>query len=318
MNSILSALPFPVALHACADYQPERVDLAIFGCLDACGWAPPYGCRVLVKPNLLRADALTCTHPYIVRAACQWLLDHHAQVTVADSPGFGTAAHVARSIGLSAALKPLGLSVASLEQALPVPLPHGGGGHWGVSATALQADVILSVPKVKAHCQMRLTLAVKNLFGCVCGWRKAVAHTVQGVSAAQFTAALVDLWAALPPVMALADGIEGMHKTGPSGGAPFPLHCVAASTSAMALDTAFYTMLKVQSADVPLWLASCKRQIAGAQWQDLTFPLAQPHDFDTANFIVPAQLMGLSFRPQRLLFSLCRRWWQSVFPHANS
>lgn len=306
--------PFPVALQHCADYQPEAVDRAVFGCLEASDWVPPQGCRVLVKPNLLRADSLTCTHPQVVRAACQWLLDHNARVVVADSPGFGTAAHVAQSIGLTAALKPLGLSVTALENPLPVLLPHSEGRHWGVSATALHSDVIVSIPKVKAHCQMRLTLAVKNMFGCVCGWRKAVAHTVQGTSAAHFTAALVDLWAALPPVMGLADGIVCMHKTGPSGGEAYPLHCIAASHSAVALDTALYTMLKAQAEQVPLWHELVRRNIAGARWQDLTFPLAQSYDFSTATFVVPSHLMDVSFRPHRLLLSLYRRWWQRYFP----
>lgn len=308
-----SSPPFPVALAQCADYSPALVEAAVFQCLEACGWRPSSGCRVLVKPNLLRADALTCTHPQVVRALCCWLLDHHAQVLVADSPGFGTAAQVARSIGLTEALHSLGLQVCSLEQPLPVPLPHSKG-CWGVSATALHSDVIISVPKVKAHCQVRLTLSVKNVFGCVCGWRKAVAHTVQGTSAQQFTAALVDLWAALPPVMAVADGIVCMHKSGPSGGAPYPLHCIAASSSAVALDTALYHMLGLDSAAVPLWDELCRRHTAGACIEDLTFPLARPYDFVADTFELPTQLMDVSFRPHRLLLSLWRRWRQRYFP----
>lgn len=305
--------PFSVALTRCADYSPAQVEAAVFQSLEACGWRPFSGCRVLVKPNLLRADALTCTHPQVVRALCRWLLDHHAHIIVADSPGFGTAAHVARSIGLTEALHSLGLQVASLEKPLPVPLPHSKG-RWGVSATALHSDVIISVPKVKAHCQMRLTLSVKNLFGCVCGWRKAVAHTVQGSSASQFTAALVDLWAALPPVMAVADGIICMHKSGPSGGAAYPLHCIAASRSAVALDTALYTMLGVDSETVPLWNELCRRHMPGARVEDLTFPLARPYDFSANNFEIPVHLMDVSFRPHRLLLSLWRRWQQRYFP----
>lgn len=309
----LGSPPIPVALSPCADYNPAHVEAAVFQSLEACGWRPSTGCRVLVKPNLLRADALTCTEPQVVRALCRWLLDHQVQVMVADSPGFGTAAHVARSIGLTEALHSLGLQVSSLEKPLPVSLPHSKG-RWGVSATALHSDVIISVPKVKAHCQMRLTLSVKNLFGCVCGWRKAVAHTVQGSSAAEFTAALVDLWAALPPVMAVADGIICMHKSGPSGGAPYPLHCIAASPSAVALDTALYTMLGVDRAAVPLWNELCRRKMHGAHIEDLTFPLARPYDFSASNFEIPEHLMDVSFRPHRLLLSLWRRWYQRYFP----
>lgn len=320
------APPTAVAFSPCGDYSPAAVDAAVCASLEASGWAPPHGCRVLVKPNLLRADALTCTHPQVVRAACQWLLDHHCTIVVADSPGFGTAAFVAHSIGLDAALKPLGIVPTALEEPLPLALPsaqRSGGSQgwkhpwkeqWGVSATALHTDVILSVPKVKAHCQMRLTLSVKNLFGCVCSWRKAIAHTVQGSSQSHFTAALIDLWAALPPVLALADGIVAMHKNGPSGGEAYPLGCVAASSSAVALDTAFYHLLGQQPADIPLWAELCRRKIAGTKPEDLTFPLAQPDAFDVARFELPAQLMDVSFQPHRLLGSLWRRWRQRYFP----
>lgn len=354
----LSANPLiPVAFSQCHSYSQNAVDSAVFAALEGIGWVPAYGCRVLVKPNLLRADPLSCTNPQVVRAACQWLLDRHCKVTVADSPGFGTAAHVAQSIGLTAALKPLGLVPMALEDPVAVSLPstkqfskgpatpcstmglkppqhspdkagcgtcryacsnqewdHPWKHQWGVSTTALHSDYILSVPRVKAHCQMRLTLSVKNLFGCVCSWRKAIAHTVQGTSQDHFTAALTDLWAALPPVLALADGITAMHKTGPSGGEAFPLGCVAASPSAVALDTAFYTMLGQQPHDIPLWAELCRRKIVGSSPEDLTFPLAEPYMFDVAGFEVPAQLIDISFQPHRLLLSLWRRWRLRYFP----
>lgn len=90
-----------------------------------------------------------------------------------------------------------------------------------MSRLALECDALLSVPRVKAHAQMRVTLAVKNLFGCVCGLRKAVAHTVQGNTPGVFETCVAALWQALPPVAGLADGITAMHVTGPSGGSRF-------------------------------------------------------------------------------------------------
>lgn len=311
--------PYAVAMAHCPDYTPSLVDRAVGQCLDACGWQPASGCRVLVKPNLLRADSLTCTHPQVVRAACQWLLDHGAQLTVADSPGFGTVKHVARSIGLTEALKPLGLAPRALVHAVAVPLNGDAGadaahGHWGVSSTALHSDVILSIPRIKAHCQMRLTLGTKNLFGCVCGWRKAVAHTVQGKNCSLFTASLVDLWAALPPVVGLADGITCMDVTGPSGGNPFTLGCVAASSSVIALDTAVYSLLQARPEQIPLWAELTRRRIAGATLADVTFPLASLADFDASGFRLPLFLTDTSFQPHRLLWSLCRRLRQHYFP----
>ena len=129
------------------------------------------GAKVLVKPNLLTATPLACTSPEVTAAVCSWLLDQGAHVTVLDSPGFGRAESVARAIGLTELLRPLGLAVTGPGNAVSLKLDNGS--RFGVSRQALECDLILSVPRVKAHSQMLLTLAVKNLFGLVVGMRKA-------------------------------------------------------------------------------------------------------------------------------------------------
>lgn len=307
-------VPIPVALTRCVGYNEAVVRAAVQGALEACGWRPSPGTAVLVKPNLLRAHALSCTHPQVTAAACAWLLECGARVVVADSPGFGTAAGVARAIGLAEALHPLGLRVRAFADPVPVALPDGR--RWGVARLALESDAILSIPKVKAHSQMRLTLAVKNLFGCVCGVRKAIAHTVQGHEPGLFATCVAALWAALPPVAALADGITAMHVTGPSGGAPYPLGCVAASPGAVALDTALGAVLQggrgLVPGLVPVHDALVARHAPGARMDELVFPLLRPEDVAVDDFVLPAVLMDVSFRPQRLFASLCRRVWHGL------
>jgi uncharacterized protein (DUF362 family) len=303
------ASPQPVvALAACASYTPQAVSSAVSSVLEASQWRPPRG-LVLVKPNLLRALPLACTHPLVVAAACQWLLDYGARPFVADSPGFGTAQGVAQAIGLQQALQPLHLSVHALDD--PVPLPLHGGGQWGIARAALEAEALLSLPRVKAHCQMRVTLAVKNLFGCICGLGKVLAHTRQGNSLEQFTAAIVALWQALPPVAGLADGIIAMHGTGPAKGSPFPLGCVGAAADAVALDVALYRLLGLQPAQVPLWAALCKVAVPAALLP-ACYPLCQPTAFSSAGFCLPEDLVEISFKPQRMAASIVRRLWRAA------
>jgi uncharacterized protein (DUF362 family) len=295
-----------VALSACASYAPQAVFAAVHTALEAAQWLPPRG-TVLVKPNLLRAIPLACTHPLVVAAACQWLLDYGARPVVADSPGFGTAQGVAHAIGLEQALRPFHLSVQTLGK--PVPLPLSGGGQWGIARAALEAEAILSLPRVKAHCQMRVTLAVKNLFGCICGLGKVLAHTRQGNSPEQFTAAILELWRALPPVAGLADGIIAMHETGPANGSPFPLGCVGAAADAVALDVALYRLLALRQEDVPLWAALCHAAVPAAL-APARYPLCPPEHFHATGFIVPTELVEISFKPQRVVASILRRLWR--------
>lgn len=322
---------FPVALTTCADYRPEHVAIAVKSALDAIAeesgatWPPTRDSRVLVKPNLLKAHALTCTHPLVVREVCQWLLDRGVKITVADSPGFGTASGVAQSIGLTEALRPLGLSVQSLD--CPVKVAVGfdtnkkesstglarffaGSDSWGISRLALESDMILSVPRVKAHAMMGMTLAVKNLFGCVSGLGKVMAHAVQGHQTGLFERCIVDVLQALPPIAACADGITAMHITGPSSGKPFPLGLVAASANAVALDEALYCLLN--PAIVPVRAEIQRRALPGAFSTDLSYCVEYPESFTVQGFITPAELQDVSFRPHRLISSTCRRIWKGI------
>lgn len=272
------------------------------------------GAKVLVKPNLLRAAPLACTSPAVVAAACAWLLDQGARVTVLDSPGFGRAEGVARAIGLDGGLRPLGLAVSGPGKAVPLRLDNGS--CFAVSRRALESDLILSVPRVKAHSQMLLTLAVKNLFGLVAGMRKALVHTREGRSPEGFADALAALWAALPPVAALADGVIAMQRTGPSGGIPHPLGLLGSSPSAVALDEALCAVLGLEFRQTPLGAALERRGAPGcaAAGARVHYTDARPEEVAVRDFALPTELTHTSFRPGRLLRSCLRRFWLGLRP----
>lgn len=302
-----------VALARCPDGRAAQDVLPRL--LDACAADVPLrelcGKHVLLKPNLVTARPLACTSPAVVAAACRWLLDQGAQVRVADSPGFGTATAVARKTGLTAALAPLGVRVEALDA--PQSLALDAGVSFPVSRLALESDLILSAARVKAHSQMRLTLSVKNLFGCVSGLRKAVIHTRQGQEPDAFADCLAALAAALPPAAGLLDGIVAMHETGPSNGSPYPLGLLGASASCVALDEAFCSLLGCTTEDVPLAAALRRRGHADclANGCRPRYPLLHPASCAVTDFRVPVHLLHTSFRPWRLLKSCLRRYWLS-------
>ena len=316
--------PLPVALLRHEGYSAPGLHQAVGQVMDAARLAEFYalrpGARVLVKPNLLLAKPLACASPEVVAAVCAWLLDHGAKVPVADSPEFGRAVSVARAVGLEAALRPLGLVVEEIGPAVPLPLPlegeaaqkagfQAGGSRFHVAGLAMESDLIVSVPRVKAHAQMLLTLSGKNCFGCVRGLHKAVAHAREGRDPLFFADCLAALWAALPPVAAVADGITAMHITGPSNGKPFALGLLGASASAVALDEALYAVLGLTPQDVPLGAALCRRHAWGsaAAGTQAVFPLNAPADFCAAGFQLPAELSHTSFHPARFVQSCFRR-----------
>ena len=309
-----SSAPVSVLLEHCPDVQAALKQVPCL--LDkACLWdnMPLSGKHVLVKPNLLRAQALACTSPEIVAAACTFLLDMGARVTVADSPGFGSASGVASAIGLEPLLKKLGLQAEPMRGRVPVRLPSGDQIY--IARTAMEADCILSCARLKAHSQMRLTMSCKNLYGCVPGLYKALYHTRQGCVPEQFAAMQSSLPGFLPPVSGLVDAICAMHVTGPSGGKPYNLGLLGASASPVALDEAFCRIVNRDPRDIPLQQAfiAARHPHCLSSGAVVHYPLLKPSEVSVSDFVLPEALMHTSFRPGRLLKSCFKRLWDGLF-----
>lgn len=304
-------MPEKVALARAESYAQPELRAKIREILDASGINARPGLKILVKPNLLMAHDLACTTPDVVACACEWLLERGANVLVADSPAFGTAESVARAIGLDAALKPLGLAVKNFQKtrSLAISLANGEKRRVGAAAEALDADLILSIPRLKAHSQMRLTLAVKNCYGCIRGLRKAIYHARFGASLEYFSDCVVAFWAKLPPVAALCDGVVAMSGTGPRNGQPLRFGLLGASAFAVALDWAILSIPGFKGAEIPLADALARR---GVYPQAVDYPLARPDDFSARDFRLPQKLKEISFNPLQMGTSLLRRIWHNL------
>ena len=268
------------------------------------------GARVLIKPNFvaLRGAPLCCTDAAVIAAAAVHCAESGAQAVVGDSPAFGTAQAIAEAIGLPGLLRPLGVPIITLGRGRSVV---SGPVRVQVSADALDSDLILNLPKLKAHSQMRFSGAVKNLFGCVTGMQKAWLHARHGDKGARFSGMICGLMEILPPVVSLVDGVRAMHRTGPIQGDPFELGLLGASTSPVALDTAVGMILGAGPEAFPVWRECVRRGLAGADPSELNFPALDPAAFDARGFELPQTLKPESFRPDVLVCSLIRRTWSA-------
>lgn len=296
-----SIMQLDVSLFRTLEYESTLLDRGVGVLLDECGTRPGPGMDVLVKPNLVaRTKAhLSCSHPRVVAAVCKWLQDCGARVIVADSPAFGSASSVAAAAGMNKALAPLGLKVKTLGD--PVKTPLTLGGHAGIARRALEADHLFNVARLKAHIQFRMSAAVKNLFGCVVGFRKAVAHTRHGQHPGHLESMVADVYEALPQSVHLLDGVYAMHRTGPVKGEPHNLGLLGASVNGVALDAAVYHILGLAPDQVPLWAEFVRRGEPGTDPEDLHYPLEQPDAFDGSGFEVPPVLDAMEFEPVRLV-----------------
>ena len=267
------------------------------------------GTRVLLKPNLLSgrsAEHLACTHPLFVAAVAEWFVEQGALVAIGDSPAFGTARGVMRNTGIEKALGKLPVELINFDRSTMVRL--SGGVKVKVSSAALECDMLINLPRVKAHNQFYVTLAVKNYFGTVVGFQKPGWHLRYGNEVDKFASHLVDLLAVLPPGMTFIDGIVAMHCTGPLSGQPYSLGLVGGGINPVAVDTALLRLLKLDFEKSAVWQECAKRGLTGSDPDMLDFPLFKAAEFAADGFRAPAILKPVSFNPLRMVVSGCKRF----------
>lgn len=294
MSNVEDNKKIPVSLFRILEYESTMLDAATALVLEESGFKISPSDKVLLKPNMVTSrNPLACTHPNIIISLCRYLLDCGAKVVVADSPSYGSAKQVASSIGLLSGLNKIGVAIKTLGH--PVPLKLSFGNEIGISRDALETDIILNVPRLKAHCQFRITGAVKNMFGCVVGFRKAFAHARFGENPGQMEQMIIEVMNAMPLGFNVMDAIYAMHETGPINGKPFELNLLAASKSPWAIDTAMYMMLGLNPQKLLLWQEGIKRKISGCDPSEIFYPIEPPDNFDTKEFIIPDELSPMEF-----------------------
>ncbi|NIQ10345.1 MAG: DUF362 domain-containing protein, partial [Gammaproteobacteria bacterium] len=120
---------------------------------------------------------------------------------------------------------------------VPIALEAGTFHHLEIAREALEADVIINLPKLKTHQMMGYTGAVKNMFGLVVGMRKVRLHLQAGTDKAFFALMLLELAERFIPALSIMDAVVGMEGNGPGNGDPVQLGALLASASPLALDT---------------------------------------------------------------------------------
>ena len=219
------------------------------------------GARVLIKPNFLapaKPERALTTHPLMVRAAVEYVLQQGARPLVADSPGMGTFERLLREGGYTEALKGLDVELRPFRESVLVDIGEPFG-KIAIAREALEADAVINLPKLKTHAMMLLTLGVKNLFGCIVGLAKVQWHLRSGVNRHLFARLLVQIYRAVNPAATLMDGILGMEGQGPGRrGTPRRLGLLVAGASAPAVDMAVCRLLQVSADELPTHRAAAE------------------------------------------------------------
>lgn len=214
------------------------------------------GKRVLLKPNLVeptRKSPQMTTHPAMVVAAAAVFRRWGAKVLVGEGPGHVRDTEWALDeSGMQEALDSLQLKFADLNYEDVGWIENAGrasklAGFW-FPRSVIEADLIVSMPKMKTHHWVGFTASMKNLYGTIpgikYGWPKNVLHHA-GIPETVF-----DISASLPRSIAIVDGIVAMEGDGPIMGSAKPLGLVIIGTNTTAADATVARLMGLDPARV--------------------------------------------------------------------
>ena len=205
--------------------------------------------KILLKPNLVEfeRDRAINTHPAVIAGAAQALLRAGARrVVVAEGPGHRRDIdYLLTGTGLLEYVKDVGVpfvdlnhddvrrvDLASRFMALP---------DLALPVELLDADLVVSMPKLKTHHWMGMTCALKNLFGvvpgAVYGWPKNILH-FRGIDNS-----ILDLAATVRPGLSIVDAVIGMEGDGPIMGTAKAVGCVVIGVDPVSVDATCARMI---------------------------------------------------------------------------
>lgn len=257
--------------------------------------------RVLLKPNLVEPNRKVpqmTTDPAMILAAATVFRRWGASVVVGEGPGHVRDTEMALvESGMQSALDTAGIEFADLNYEEVVWVPNKGGvsplkGFYFPRSIA-EADLVVSMPKLKTHHWVGFTASMKNLYGTLpgiaYGWPKNVLHYA-GIPQSVF-----DLNATLTKTLAIVDGIVCMEGDGPIMGSPKRLGLVLIGSNLSAVDATVARIMGLEPERVSYLNLAADRlgpivdgriEQRGEAWRPLVSPfkiLNVPHLRDLTN-----------------------------------
>lgn len=230
-----------VSIVKCSDYDKNNIYYSVKESVNlAGGFEFVRGKKVLIKPNLLapsKPEQSVTTHPEVVRAVIKLAYESGAEkVMVGDSPGIGTQEIIYNMTGIKKVVDEEGAFIANFKDKIEVENHEGKlVKKFELAKVVEEADVVISVAKLKTHGMTYFTGSMKNLFGTVPGMLKPQFH-YRFPDKRDFAEMIVDLNVAIKPQFGIIDGVMGMEGNGPRSGNKRFIGVIMASKDLTALD----------------------------------------------------------------------------------
>jgi uncharacterized protein (DUF362 family)/Pyruvate/2-oxoacid:ferredoxin oxidoreductase delta subunit len=218
-----------------------------------------------------------------------------------DSPGGGNLRKVAEKTGIKEVAEEMGCPLVEFTEVCEIEGTEGRTFRkLQVAKAALDADVMISLPKVKTHGLTLLTLGIKNMFGCVPGmFRKTQWHLNAGANPKYFAEMLVDLYGTIRPELTIVDGIVAMEGNGPNMGNPRHLGLIFAGVDCVALDAVITDVLSLPTQDVVTTKIAMEKGLGIGDLKEIEFLVKKIEEVRIKGFKTPK-----GFSPDYLFVNL--------------
>lgn len=270
-----------VVIQECKEYELNSLMLKINDGMERLGGWDMFvhpGDKVLLKVNLIGpkpSESAAVTHSEFVRAMVRILKQLKCEVWIGDSSG-GAIAGIAptaqsfRAAGYEKVSKEEGAIIKNFDSEGVVEVaPYGEHGEKMYLAKPIfEADVVINLPKLKTHSAGIYTGAVKNVFGCIPGLRKAKYHKA-APDPEQFGEILADIHKSGRFQLHIMDGITAMQGEGPTAGDVYKANKILISTDPLALDTVAVKMPGMEMGYVTILNAAQRRGIGESRLENI-------------------------------------------------
>ena len=270
-----------VYLAKCDEYEREKVSEAVNRVFDEFGGAEAILAgrkKVVVKPNLIMPkkpeDAAT-THPFVVEAVCKAFVKAGAKVTIIDSTGGPHTKLVLKMLygktGMKEAAENSGAEVSFNTKSKKITYNEAKQmKKFSLLSPIVEADLVITVAKMKTHVFQSMTGCVKNLFGAIPGMGKPLLHRKYS-KREDFAGMLVDICEYIKPGFSIIDGVYGMEGEGPTGGTPKHTGVILGGLSPYATDLAATYLMGLRPDSIHTLAEATARGLAPDTFDKLTW-----------------------------------------------
>ncbi|MCK8816041.1 DUF362 domain-containing protein [Natroniella sulfidigena] len=234
------------------------------------------GDTVLLKPNLLSPhppQAGITTHPVVVEAVIRYFQELGAEVKVGESSGGmmvnqSLTEQAFQKTGVLAVCQKLGVEVINFDR-ISTEIVSSDEYDFPLPQILLEADLVVSLPKLKTHSLTLFTGAIKNLYGCIPGMKKVEYHR-SCPHPVDFSELIVDIFELVKPDLAVMDGIVGLEGNGPGAtGDTCQVGVILAAQDLVALDTVAASYLGYTENQVPITRIAAERGLGSNNLQQI-------------------------------------------------